>query len=262
MINFDELAKSFAPEQKTKNHFLLPSRSFRLLINGPSGCGKSNLLLNLLLQYLSYDDLLVVCKTPDEDKYKLLAEAIDVINEAHRKKLAKASAASQNPKQTLRGDPKANGQKPLITFKITSDLSEIPNVDESKGVDGKTKIIVFDDMVAEKAPSVVSKIEKIYTFGRKHGITAIYLSQSYYNTPKLIRDNSDVFVLFKMTSQRSIKQLAQDHFEGGMNFEAIYRHCTSKPYGFVYIDKNNPEDALRIRCGIDGVINPAHFGIK
>ena len=48
------------------------------------------------------------------------------------------------------------------------------------------KIVIFDDLV--NAPEKIqSKIANHFTDGRHHGISPVYISQSYYDTPQKLR---------------------------------------------------------------------------
>src|SRR5277367_2219297 len=53
---------------------LAPRWPFRLLICGASGTGKTNILVNLVLQYLTYDKLYVYAKDLRESKYAFLQD--------------------------------------------------------------------------------------------------------------------------------------------------------------------------------------------
>ena len=69
------------------------------------------------------------------------------------------------------------------------------------------KIVVFDDVI--NAPEKIQKIiANHWTDGRHHGISPIYLSQSYYDTPKKLRLNcSNIF--FILQAQKIIRILLQ-----------------------------------------------------
>ena len=56
---------------------LAPQWPFRLLICGSSGCGKTNLLLNLILKYLHFDQLYVFARDIEEPAYKRLQEIFE-----------------------------------------------------------------------------------------------------------------------------------------------------------------------------------------
>ncbi|GBN44203.1 hypothetical protein AVEN_148425-1 [Araneus ventricosus] len=58
----------------SNQHYLLPKHAFRLLIAGASGTGETNLLLNLIYDYLEFDNLFVCAKDMYEPKYAKLKE--------------------------------------------------------------------------------------------------------------------------------------------------------------------------------------------
>ena len=60
------------------------------------------------------------------------------------------------------------------------DISEYPINDR--------KVVVFDDLVNAR-DKIQNKIADYFTDGKHHKISPIYLSESYYNTPKKIRLN-------------------------------------------------------------------------
>jgi len=60
--------------------------------------------------------------------------------------------------------------------------------------------IIFDDLLGEKNAN--KQIEEFFKMGRKKGFTSIYLSQSYYKTPKFIRDNlTNVIIIKKILTE-------------------------------------------------------------
>ena len=59
-------------------------------------------------------------------------------------------------------------------------------MDTSEYPSNNRKVVVFDDLV--NAPDrIQSKIANHWTDGRHHGISPIYLSQSYYDVPQKIQ---------------------------------------------------------------------------
>jgi len=101
---------------------------------------------------------------------------------------------SKNPKQ-----PKY--EQLLKTFDTISeecgdDVVEVSNdeiipVDELN--DDNQKIVIFDDFVGEKNQK---PLVEYFIRGRHKNCNAIYLSQSYYLTPKDIRLNCSHFFIF------------------------------------------------------------------
>ena len=63
---------------------------------------------------------------------------------------------------------------------------DIPPVEE---LDSQQKVIVFDDIKLDN----MNKIKKYYSLSRNRNCNCIYLTQSYFDTPKYIRKNTNCF---------------------------------------------------------------------
>ena len=151
----------------------------RTLICGPSGSGKTNLLLHILLTPLIYyESIVLYTKTPDQPKYVEIKKVFD--------KLAKDN-------------------KITSFFEIKSG-----NVEPVDDLEKKLfKLIIFDDYILEKAQ--FDHIVKYFVLGRHHKCSVIFLSQSYYQTPKNIRINCSQFHLFSVPGRRETRSILQDH---------------------------------------------------
>lgn len=87
---------------------------------------------------------------------------------------------------------------------------DIPNINDFK--DGrKQTLIVFDDLVLMKDQS---KIAEYFIRSRKYNMSCIYLSQSYYKTPKVIRININYLILKKLPSTRDLKMVLNENSIG------------------------------------------------
>ena len=75
-------------------------------------------------------------------------------------------------------------------METSSDMSSIQTLE---ALDREfQKIVIFDDFVTEKNQA---PIVKYFTCGRRRNCSSIYLSQSYFNTPKPIRLNCTHFCM-------------------------------------------------------------------
>ena len=93
------------------------------------------------------------------------------------------------------------------------------------------KIVIFDDFVCEKNQK---PLIDYFIRGRHKNCSVIYLSQSFYGTPKDIRLNCShfsVFMNFQATNERNLisRELGVDKEQ--------YIKATKKPYSFLYVDK-------------------------
>jgi len=192
-------------------HVMAPQWPFRLLICGQTGCGKTNLLLNLLLNYLYYNKLYVYAKDLSESSYMYLQEFFD---DVHKK---------------IEED--YNMTESIATF--SSNKADIVDVDD---LDKEYQnLIIFDDFVTEKDQD---SIIELFTRGRKKNASVIYLTQSYYSTPKDIRLQCNYFMFFNIGSKREVIEIEKDHAIGLTNeeFVRLFDFTTEDPYSFMMID--------------------------
>ena len=87
------------------------------------------------------------------------------------------------------------------------------------------KIVVFDDVI--NAPEKIQKkIANHWTDGRQHGISPIYLSQSYYDTPQKLRLNCSNMILYPPTTQNHKNLIAKENSLDTRYFDQL------KPFDF------------------------------
>ena len=73
--------------------------------------------------------------------------------------------------------------------------------------DRNQKVVIFDDYVCEKNPG---DIINYFIQGRHKKYCVIYLSQSYYKTPKDIRFNCSHYIIFE-SSKRENEAICNEH---------------------------------------------------
>src|SRR5437870_12061441 len=187
IIYIETDAQEGASRQFINRHVLAPQWSFRLLICGQTGCGKTNLLLNLLLHYLYYNKLYVYAKDLSESSYMYLQEFFDDV----QRKLEEDYSITES----------------VATFSSNkADIVDVDNLDKQY-----QNLIIFDDFVTEKDQD---SIIELFTRGRKKNTSVIYLTQSYYSTPKDIRLQCNYFMFFNIGSKREVIEIEKDHAIG------------------------------------------------
>ena len=92
------------------------------------------------------------------------------------------------------------------------------------------KVIIFDDFVCEKNQK---PLIDYFIRGRHKNCSVIYLSQSFYGTPKDIRLNCSHFCVYEFPSCNERNLISR---ELGVDKED-YIKATKKPYSFLYVDK-------------------------
>ena len=142
--------------EKNLNNFFsyMPRDTFRMLICGNSGSGKTNLLNHMLIKpLLYYDEIYLYAKNLEQQKYQKLI-----------RKMKELSRELNYDILHVRND-------------------EITPASEMDYEDNK-KLVIFDDYVRERDQR---QLIDYFIQGRHKNCSVIYLSQSFYKTPKDIR---------------------------------------------------------------------------
>ena len=98
------------------------------------------------------------------------------------------------------------------------------------GYEDNQKIIIFDDYVCEKNQR---QIVDYVIQGRHKNCSVIYLSQSFYKTPRDIRLNCSHYRIYEFPSSRERNMISS---ELGVDKEQ-FKKATKKPFYFLYVDK-------------------------
>ena len=81
-------------------------------------------------------------------------------------------------------------------------------------------------------------------------ISIVFITWSYFRTPKDARLNSTHYLLMKIQSKRELQNIARDN-SGDIDFKdflKIYKNCTNEPYYFMTIDTTlSSSDPIRFR---------------
>ena len=190
-------------DKKFKQLFsFMPSDTFRMLICGNSGSGKTNLLYHMLMKpLLYYDEIYLYARNLEQDKYKRLMQKMREMSH----KL---------------GYEILNASNDEITPVYVTEMDYADN----------QKIVIFDDYVCDKNQR---QIVDYFIQGRHKNCSVIYLSQSFYKTPKDIRLNCSHYCLYEFPSSREANRISS---ELGVDKD-VYKAVTKKPFSFLYIDK-------------------------
>ena len=177
----------------------MPHDTFRMLICGNSGSGKTNLLYHMLMAPLLYcDKIYLYAKNLEQEKYQNLMQEMN----------------------------EASVETGYNVMEVSNDkiipVTHLP-------YENNQKIIIFDDYVCEKNHR---DIVDYFIQGRHKNCSVIYLSQSFYKTPKDIRLNCSHYCIFDVPT-RERNMLSSDL---GVEKEQ-FKKATKKQYDFIYVDK-------------------------
>ena len=184
----------------------MPDDTFRMLICGNSGSGKTNMLYHMLMKpLLFYDQIHLYGKNLEQQKYQDMISTFDDISQSV-------------------------GYNVLVCS--NDDIVPVENLID----DTAQKIVIFDDYVCDKNQK---PLIDYFIRGRHKNCSIIYLSQSFYGTPKDIRLNCSHFCIYEFPSSNERNLISR---ELGVDKDQ-YINATNKPYSFLYVDK--PKKLIR-----------------
>lgn len=217
---YEKIPKEFLDKVDNPNFHLhnlkLP---FRMCVVAPSGSGKTNFLLNLLHKF----------SCGDRGTFK----TIHIITRNKDEPLYKW----------------LNSECEQII--IQEGLSHTPKLDEFDK--DENHLVVWDDLVLSKD---LSMVENYYIRARKLNCSVIFISQSYFKIPKIIRNNCSYMVLLKLSGQREVNLILSE-FGLGITKEQLidlYKYATAEKFSPLLIDME-ADTENRFRKGLLDVLS-------
>ena len=176
----------------------MPNQCFRMLVCGPSGSGKTNTLMHMIYNLLYFDKVYLYAKNLEQSKYQNLMDILQPISNEAGYDVIEVSNDKIIPVEDLDSDSQ--------------------------------KIVIFDDFVCDKNQK---PLVDYFIRGRHKNCSVIYLSQSYYKTPKDIRLNCSHFCIYEFPSVNEKSLICREN-----NIpKELYEKATEDPYSFIHIDK-------------------------
>ena len=207
-INFyNVMPKEFLVEAENPNYHLHNLKlPFRMAIVAPSGSGKTNFLLNLIHLF---------------SQGKGTFSDITIVTRNKDEPLYNFLASKSDQIQIKEG------------------MENLPQLDKmDKEIN---HLVVLDDLVLSKDQS---RIDNYYIRARKLNCSVIYISQSYFRIPKIIRQNLSYLVLLKLSGERELKLILS---EGGLGLDKeqllnLYNYATAEKFSALVVDYEAPID--------------------
>ena len=123
-------------------------------------------------------------------------------------------------------------------------------------------LIIFDDMIADIMRSEKFKaiVKEFFIRCRKLNISIVFITRSYFRTPKDARLNSTHCILMKIGSKKELKNIPEEKsgYLDYKDFLKIYNYCTKEPYSFMMID-SRPTARVTFRKNLDEPIYLQHL---
>ena len=190
----------------------------RFLIVGATGAGKTNIMLNIIKQMHCFERIFVFCKLENEPLYAWL-------------------------KDSFHGN--------VI---ITSDLGELPDLsDLAEEADKENQgLVIFDDTIS-MSKAIQMRIQDYFIAARKCNLSAAYITQAYYATPKVIRIQCNYVFFLRTNSEKDFKLITREYCfdRKPEELQAMYREALAAR-SFFWISIDEPP-SKRYRLGFGGV---------
>ena len=130
---------------------------------------------------------------------------------------------------------------PKAFIEYSNDMHDVyKNIDDYNPDKENKILVVFDDMIADMIynKKLNSIVTELFIRGRKVDISLVFIAQSYFKVPKVVRLNTSHFFIAKIPNKRELQQIAINHLSdiNNKDFANICRKYTSEPYSFLVND--------------------------
>lgn len=228
--NYESVPKKFKEEERNyenekKVNIKIP---FRMCVTGASGSGKTNAIVEIIKKINAFDKIMIWAKDTEEPLYASFIDKIQTVE-------------------------KQQGSSILT---VSNDIKDLPSVDTINKENNT--LLIIDDMVTEK-DKMLNRVVEYFIRGRKKGVSSVFLSQSYFDIPTLIRKQCNYFVFTKISGDRDLQMILKD-FRLGVTEEEVkklYEEATKGGFpNFFMIDCQTNDKALRFRRNFGGLSPP------
>jgi len=184
---------------------------FRMLIIGSSGAGKTQTLLNVIHNMGdTFNDIYIITKNKNEPLYEYLED-----------KLGKHGLS------------------------VVEGIDNAPDLDKDINKEDQT-LIIMDDLVLERNQRT---LEEYFLRARKQNCSLIYISQSYFAVPQMIRKNLTYLIIKQLANLPDLFRILREYSLGvdKKQLMKIYEASTKdNKQDFLLVDLDaEPKDRFR-----------------
>lgn len=221
---YERIPKKFLDEAENPNfhihHLKIP---FRMIIVAPSGSGKTNFLINLISLFGKGQGTFATIAILTRNKDEPLYKWLEDVTDGR--------------------------------ISIKEGLTNTPPLD--KFDKKENHLVIYDDLVLSKD---LTPVEQYYIRARKLNVSVIFLSQSFFRIPKLIRGNCNYMVILKLANQRDCNLIMSEFGLGVTKTQLlkIYEDATKEKFQPLLVDLDE-EKEKRFRAGFTTIINIADY---
>ena len=254
--------------------WILPEHEFTLFLVAPRKSGKTNLIVYIILHFLSgYFHQILVCSpsVKSDQKWDLVKNKKGLLKE---NKILRQYLQQNNEypndrdrietvlSKTYMGDclnkkfdgkmkdedffedieecgPRMEEQKHIIDEKLYPQIGT-----RAKFVANRILLIIDDQAGKFKRDPYKNPIANFIMKHRHYGVSVIYVTQSYTAITKAIRNNSAAIVMFDVNSEAEKEAIYHEN-SCGLDWDtwnAMYEQCVAEKYNFMYINNELPRN--------------------
>jgi hypothetical protein len=218
------LAKLYNYPNKPEIQINLPCR---ILMVGGTGTGKTTTALEIIRVIGVFEKIIIIAKLMDEPLYQYLKDRAEAIAEKNQVSLEEI-------------------------FILSNDLNDIPQQGEFDK--WQNSLIIIDDFVNSK-PQELKHVLTLWILGRKLSISMFWLSQNFFSTEKIIRNNCGYVVLKKIFDARNLNNIVKT-YALDTPVKEIQKMCKKANVGgntsFFFIDCITDNPNMRFRSNFKG----------
>ena len=139
-------------------------------------------------------------------------------------------------------------------IQITEGLHKIPALNKDEN-----HLIIVDDLVLAKDQSSVCEY---FIRCRKQNVTVMYLSQSFFKIPIIIRQNCNYMCILGIGNKRSMNLMLSEFAIGASKQQlmGMYKEATKEKLHFLLIDVDETDPQRKFRSDFNRLLDPSDYG--
>lgn len=238
---------------------------FRLIINGSSGSGKSLVAYNIVKHLDKYfKKIYIICPSEDEKIKLLVKDEDDYYTSPSWETLEDIIYKTKQLKEDYEEELRIYNKYELIRKKrvnlldddelyFLDHLEQNGNLPPSKPDKNYHSLLLLDDVLGTPILQKKSPLNRWYVISRHYGQCIMILNQHFFSIPKVIRSNTNLFILFSTKDKKNLQAIS-DEVSGLVSYEQfkdIFNFSTNEPYSFLFINLQKNE----FRKNLNHIIN-------
>lgn len=142
-------------------------------------------------------------------------------------------------------------------IQITEGLHTLPDL-KTFDKDEQSLVIIDDLCLAKDQSNVMTYFIRC----RKCGVTVMYLSQSYFKIPLIVRQNSNYLIVLGLGNKRSINMMLGEVAIGASKEQLMemYKYATKDKLHFLLVCIEETDPNKKFRRDFDLILSPSDFG--